>query len=294
MTTAAGGATPTTSDVSWRTWHGYAPLDAPLPARAAAAGGDVLEGVRRWRLWTYLAAESVKNQYRRTTIGPWWLTLQTFAFVLGLAVLFGSIFHQPQHDFLPYVACGFIAFSLLSGLTRAASQVFVESAGSIVSNRQPLSALVLQAVATETLTFLHNLVIIAGLAVFGYLSLDARTLLVVPAVALILVNGVALGLWLGPMVARFRDVGPLVVSILQMLMFFTPVFWDVHSLTDKARTALLVWNPFAYLLQSFRGPLIGDVTLGSFVGAVVVTLINIALAVAVFTRARSRIPYWVS
>lgn len=293
MTTAAGGEAPT-RDASWRTWHGYAPLDAPASARAAAAAGDVVEGVRRWRLWSYLAAESVKNQYRRTTIGPWWLTLQTLAFVVGLAVLFGAIFRQKQHDFLPYVASGFIVFSLLSGLTRSAAQVFVDSSSTIVSNRQPLSALVLQAVATETLTFLHNMVIVVGLAAFGYLTLDVQTLLVVPAIVLILVNGVALGLWLGPTVARFRDVGPLIVSVLQMLMFFTPVFWDVNALTDRARAALLAWNPFAYLLQCFRGPLIGDVSLSPFIGAAVVTAINLSLAVTIFTRTRSRIPYWVS
>src|SRR5690348_1260731 len=62
MTTAASGDTPT-RDAPWRTWHGYAPLDAPASARAAAAAGDVFEGLRRWRLWSYLAAESVKNQY---------------------------------------------------------------------------------------------------------------------------------------------------------------------------------------------------------------------------------------
>lgn len=290
MTVHADGVAPP----SWRTWHGYAPLDASVRRQAAAAAGDLSEGLRRWRLWSYLAAENVKNQYRRTTIGPWWLTLQTLAFVVGLAVLFGSIFHQRQQDFLPYVACGFIAFTLLSGITRAAAQVFVDTSASIVSNRQPLSALVLQAVAVEGLIFLHNLVIVAGLAVFGYLTVGPQTLLVLPAIALIVLNGVALGLWLGPMVARFRDVGPLIASILQMMMFFTPIFWRADNLTDNARQALLIANPFAYLLDAFRGPLLGEATVGAFVGAAAVTMINIVLAAVTFTRTRSRIPYWVS
>ncbi len=85
-------------------WHGYAPLDANFRAQASAALGDVAEGVRRRGSWTYLAIEQVKNQYRRTVIGPWWLTLQTAAYVVGLAMLFGAIFHQPLDEFLPYVA----------------------------------------------------------------------------------------------------------------------------------------------------------------------------------------------
>ena len=98
-------------------WHGYAPLDASLGAQMRAAAGDVAEGIRRWRSWTYLAVESVKNQYRRTVIGPWWLTLQTAAYVFGLAILFGAIFRRPLDEFVPYVAGGFIGFQLLAGLT---------------------------------------------------------------------------------------------------------------------------------------------------------------------------------
>ena len=88
-----------------------------MSLRATAAAGDVAEGLRRWRSWTYLAVEAVKNQYRRTVIGPWWLTLQTSAYVVGLAVLFGAIFHQPLDEFVPYVAAGFIGYTLLAGLT---------------------------------------------------------------------------------------------------------------------------------------------------------------------------------
>lgn len=279
---------------SWRTWHGYAPLDAGLSRRTAAAAGDVVEGLRRWGLWSYLAVDAVKNQYRRTTVGPWWLTLQTLAYVIGLAVLFGAIFRVEQEDFLPYVACGFIAFTLLAGLTRAASQVFVEGAAAITSTRQPLSVLIFQAAAVELLAFCHNLVIVGGLAVLGYLTLGAVALLAIPALALIVINGVALGFWLGPMVARFRDVGPLVLSVLQMMMFFTPVFWEVQSLTSAARQGLLSWNPFYYLLDCFRAPLLGDAPWASFAGAGIVTVVNIALATVVFIRTRSRIPYWVS
>lgn len=293
MTNEAKRSGPPDAD-SWRTWHGYAPLDAPMGVRASAAAGDVAEGLRRRRLWLYLAVENVKNQYRRTTFGPWWVTLQTLAFVIGLAVLFGSIFRVQQEDFLPYVACGFIVFSFLSGLTRVGAEIFVSNSATITSNRQPLSALVLQAVAQEALAFAHNLVILVGLGAFGFLHLSATSLLALVGVALILVNGISLGLWLGVMVARFRDVGPLVTSILQMMMFFTPIFWDKDSLTDGARTALLSWNPFAYLLDTFRGPLLGDVEGHVFVGAFVVTAANLLLALLVFTRTRSRIPYWVS
>jgi ABC-type polysaccharide/polyol phosphate export permease len=276
-------------------WHGYAPLDASMGARTRAAAGDVAEGIRRWRSWTYLAVESVKNQYRRTVIGPWWLTLQTAAYVFGLAILFGAIFHQPLDEFVPYVACGFIGFSLLAGLTRQAADVFVNNASTLTSTRQPLSVLVFQAVMIELLQFAHNLLIIGAFVAVGIVPLSPTLVLVVPAVLIFLLNGVAVGLWLGPTVARFRDVGPFVTSIMQVMMFFTPVFWRVDEIAPDSRKALLGWNPFAYLLELFRDPLLGEFPSALiWTGVAAVTAGNLVLAFWVFTRTRSRLPYWVS
>jgi len=266
-----------------------------MAVRTTAAVGDVAEGLRRWRSWFYLAVESVKNQYRRTVLGPWWLTLQTAAYVVGLAVLFGAIFRQPLDEFVPYVAGGFIGFTLLSGLTRNGAEVFVNNATTLLSTRQPLSMLVFQMVSVELLQFAHNLLIIMAFVALGLVPLSPLLLLVVPAVLVITINGVAIGLWLGPTVARFRDVGPFVASILQVMMFFTPVFWRVDEIAADQRGALVGWNPFGYLLGLFRDPLLGDLpSFSTWVGVAAVTGLNLLLAAWVFTRTRSRLPYWVS
>jgi ABC-type polysaccharide/polyol phosphate export permease len=129
----------------------------------------------------------------------------------------------------------------------------------------------------------------------GVISLKLSLLLVLPGVALIIVNGVALGLWLGPTVARFRDVGPFVASILQVMVFFTPIFWRVDTIHPDSRTLLLAWNPFSYFLGIFRDPLLGGgLHVATYAGAGIVTVVNLFLAAAVFSRTRSRLPYWVS
>jgi ABC-type polysaccharide/polyol phosphate export permease len=74
-------------------WTAYAPLDAGPLERLRAAGADVAEGFARHRAWRYLASEHVKNSYRRTVLGPWWLTAQSALYVTGLAFLFGQLLH---------------------------------------------------------------------------------------------------------------------------------------------------------------------------------------------------------
>jgi len=285
----------TVSDTSPSSWTGYAPLDAGPRAQLEAAVNDIREGLRRWRNWSYLAVENVKNRYRRTVLGPWWLTLQMAVYIVGISVVFGHLLHASLRSFLPYVALGMIAFMLLSGLTRAGAEVFINGASTLKSTRQPLSGLVLRDVAIEFINFAHNIVLYLVFVAARLVPISPKMLIALPILLLIAVNGLFLGLWLGAAVARFRDVQPFINSILGVIVFFTPVFYRLNDLSSGIKNVLLAWNPFTYLLSAFRAPLIGEPLSTSFyVGTAVVTLINVVLGLVVFTRTRSRIPYWVA
>ena len=282
--------------VTPESWTGYAPLDADVGAQFQAATSDIREGLRRWRSWTYLAVENVKNRYRRTVLGPWWLTLQMGIFVTGITLVFGALLNAGGlKEFLPYVGVGYIAFGLLVGLTNAAAGVFVFSSSTLKSTRQPLSNLVLRDVVVEFINFGHNMVLYLVLLLAGLVPLSPKILIAVPVAGVIAVNGLFVGFWLGIAVARFRDVQPFITSILGVIIFFTPVFYDPSKLPPGLQVVVLSWNPFTYLIQAFRAPLIGAPLLPSYyIGTAIFTVINVVLGLAVFTRARSRLPYWVA
>jgi ABC-type polysaccharide/polyol phosphate export permease len=285
----------TMSDTATSSWTGYAPLDAGVRAQFQAARSDIGEGLRRWRSWTYLAVENMKNRYRRTVLGPWWLTLQMGVFVTGISLVFGHLLHEPLKEFLPYVAIGYIAFSLLVGLTNAATGVFVLGSSTLKSTRQPLSNLVLRDVGIEFISFGHNMLLYLVFLAAGLVPLTPKILLALPVTAVIAVNGLFVGLWLGIAVARFRDVQPFIASILGVIIFFSPVFYHLNNLSSGIQVVVLAWNPFTYLIEAFRAPLIGAPLAPSFyIGTAIVTLVNVVLGLVVFARARSRLPYWVA
>jgi ABC-type polysaccharide/polyol phosphate export permease len=280
---------PTRSD-----WTAYAPLDASAWRRLRAAAADVHEGLRRHQGWRYLASEQVKNSYRRTVLGPWWLTAQQTVYVAGLAFVFSQLFHQDLRTFLPYVAVGFLSYVLLLGLVRNGANVFVGQANVIKSTRQPLTSLVLRNVMVELIQFGHNAVISVVFFAIGYIHATAWLLLAPVGLAMMLLNGVLLGLWLGPVVARFRDVGPAIDSVLQVIIFFTPIFYkasDLHGL----RGTIIRWNPFTPFIDFFRDAVLGvQPGVSTVAGVLVFTIIDLALAAVLFSRTRSRLPYWVS
>jgi ABC-type polysaccharide/polyol phosphate export permease len=275
-------------------WPAYAPLDAGPVERFRAASADVREGFARHRGWRYLAAESVKNSYRRTVLGPWWLTAQQAIYVAGLAFVFSQLFHRDLRTFLPYVAVGFLVYILLIGLLRSGANVFLQQAGALKSTRQPLTGFVLRNVMVELIQFGHNAVISLLFFATGYLHVHVWLLLAPVALLAILVNGILLGLWLGPVVARFRDVGPAIDSVLQVIIFFTPIFYATSDLTG-ARASLIHANPLTPFIDFFRSCVLGSAPdLGTVVGVVGYTLLDLVLALLIFSRNRSRLPYWVS
>src|SRR5690242_20235087 len=159
--------------------NGYSPLDAGFWAKLRSAVVDIREGAGAWRSWSYLALQTIKSQYRRTVLGPWWLTLQTAAYVVGLAMIFSHILSTGLKSFLPYVAVGFIGFTLITGLIRAGSTSFVSAAGTIQSSRQPLSTYVFRDAMIQLVQLAHNLVIFVVFLAIDLVPLTPKALIAI-------------------------------------------------------------------------------------------------------------------
>ena len=112
-----------------------------------------------------------------------------------------------------------------------------------------------------------------------------------PALLLLLINAHALGIALGLVCTRFRDVAQIVTSVMQMLMFLTPVFWLPESLPDRAR--YILYNPLAQMLDLLRTPLMGgEASLHSWLGILGWTVVCVTSSALLFAKYRRRIVYW--
>ena len=88
--------------------------DASQPRRRAAALEDVATGLRRWRLPAALARLDIRNRYRGSVLGPFWLTLSTAVMVVGLGLLYSSLFKMELAGYLPFIAVSLIVWNMIS------------------------------------------------------------------------------------------------------------------------------------------------------------------------------------
>ena len=115
----------------------------------------------------------------------------------------------------------------------------------------------------------------------------------IPGLMFWIVDSLALTLLLGAFCARFRDIQPIVNSVMQIAFFMTPVIWKPDQLSLSAIEKLPL-NPFFDLLEVVRGPILGsEVTANTWIGATVYSAVLIAIAWAFFVRARGRVAFWI-
>ena len=76
--------------------------------RTALALGDIGQAVWQPELWLMLGWQDIKQRYRRSIIGPFWLTLSTAIMVFALGFLYAAIFRQPLGEYFPYLATGLV------------------------------------------------------------------------------------------------------------------------------------------------------------------------------------------
>jgi ABC-2 type transport system permease protein/lipopolysaccharide transport system permease protein len=243
--------------------------------------------------WWLLARQSIQGSYRRTVLGPFWITIQQLVWVLGIGVVYSQLFHVNRSGFIPLLAYGVLIWSLISGVITSAPSLFSDSAAYLASSTLPISFYLYQSLAVQALTFLHSAVVMVLIPImYGVVPTVAAIGLVPLALTLILVNSVFAMLWLAPLGLRYRDVRVAVSAITPLMMFMTPIFWDPTQLRNRHWIVLL--NPMAWPVVSMRDPLLGHPADRSlWVLFLAATLLNGAFGLVVFSRSRARLRYWI-
>lgn len=264
---------------------------AALPQTARAIS-DLLEGIQLWHVWVALGWLDVRQRYRRSKIGPFWLTISMGVMVGAIGIVYAGLFKADAAQFLPHVAIGFVVWGFISGLVNEGCNAFIEAQASIKQLRLPLSVYVYRVAWRNLIIFGHNFVIILLVVLIFNIRAGWSALLAVPGIALLFMNGLWVGLLLGLLSARFRDVPQIVANVIQLIFFVTPIIWQPDSLSEHQ--FVLTFNPFFYAVEIVRGPLLGTAPppVHWFI-ILALTLGSAAVALAMYARFRWRIPYWI-
>lgn len=267
-------------------------FDAANPRRRELALEDLAGGMARWRLAWALARGDITHRYRGSILGPMWLTLSTAVMLLALGVLYAKLFRIDMTDYLPWLTVSLIVWNLLNQIVSDATTSLTGAEGVIRQMPLPYSVHALRVVMRNALIAAHNLPLIAVVfAIYG-VAPSWYALLAIPGFAVMAVGGFAASIFLGMVCARFRDIPPIVGSVMQVAFFVSAVIWKPEMVGHWQ--PLLPLNPVFAVMEAVRAPLMGSSGgIMVWVAAIGWTALLVAAAWAFFVRFRGRIAFWV-
>lgn len=219
------------------------------------AGLDILSGLGRVQLWSSLAIQDVAARYRGSILGPWWITLTMGALIGGMSVLYSKLMHLSLEQYVPWMSCGIVLWGFMSATITEGCESFTTAAPIIRQTSLPLFTFVLRTLVRNLIVLAHNSVIVAIVAVVFAFWSHVRLGELLLGLALLVLNLSWVVTVAALASARFRDVPQIVVAVMQVALFITPVFWRPDQLAG--RPMILIYNPFFHLIEVVRAPLVG-------------------------------------
>jgi len=254
---------------------------------------SIFTGIGQSSLAGILGWQDIKQRYRRSKVGPFWITISMGVMIASIGIIFGQIFNSPMREYLPFLAAGIIFWAFISGVINDGCFGFVAAEGMIKQLPIPLFVHIVRIVWRNVLILLHNLVILPVVMLVLGVPITLHIFLAVPGIALVLVNLTWIALLLGVVCTRFRDMPNIIASILQVAFYLTPIIWMPNLLPERAGTMLLDINPFYHLLEIIRLPFLGQLPNSiSWLFALGMAVVGWTFTLMVFGRYQHHIAYW--
>ena len=252
-----------------------------------------LDCLRLWRIWYLLAMQDILLRYRGSVLGPFWITLSTAVTVCSMGFLYGVLFKIDRNIYLPYFTTGVIAWSFISMIITESTKILIDNKHFLENIQLPCILYIFRLIFRNVIVLLHNLPIYIIIILIYHINPATHLVLFIPALFFLCLNGVFYGTLISFISARFPDVGAVVVSILQVVFFITPITWSPNILPEKFQIFLLL-NPFSYLVSLIRNPLLGiPFTLNDLIATMSLTIFGFILFYYVSNKYSKRVIFWV-
>lgn len=240
----------------------------------------------------YLAWSDTTVRYKKSVLGPLWLTVGNLIGVLGLSVVWANLLKEDMRTFVPSLTIGMIVWQLVAGSIGEGATTFIRHASIIRNVSIPSWFFVVRALSRQIINLLHNLIIVVGVVWYFDFPLQAETWLALPGIILVFLNLFWMIYLLGMLGARFRDVEYLVNALLPLLFFISPVIFRPDSLPVDMQ---IIWlNPLSYFIEVVRAPFLGNLLDASYYLVMLgIVLVGTVLTATVVRLKGRQLAFWV-
>jgi len=234
------------------------------------------------------AARDVTLRYRQTALGAIWVILQPLLGAGILSFVFGSVAGLPGPAGIPYFVfslAGMVAWTCFSSVATRSSGVMVANASLVQKIFFPRLLLPFSTVMSTLVDVAVSIGLLAVVMAIQGVPPGAAVVTFPIWLLLFVMLGLGLGMSSGALMVRYRDVGYVLPLLVQLLLFLSPVAYQL-SAVPQSKLWLYELNPLAGLLEGFRWAVLGTTapSTGLVVYSTIASVALFVIGLVIFNR----------
>ena len=255
---------------------------------------DISRAWKRRSLALMLGWQDIKQRYRRSKLGPFWLTISMAVMITMIGLIFGQALKRPMDVYLPFVASGIIFWNFISSSINDGAKSFISSAGMIRQLGLPLALYPMRVLWRNIVVLGHNIVIIPIVLLLVGKPINLNILWLIPGFLVVIANLFWFSLLMGVFCTRFRDMPPIIASLVQVLFYVTPIIWMPDSVGARVSSFIVNTNPAYHVLELVRAPILGYAPSPmNWTISVGVAVLGLFVSMVFYGTYKKRIAYWI-
>lgn len=207
------------------------------------------------------ARASLKAEASKMYLSYFWWVLEPILFVSVFHLVFSFLLNRGTDQFVFFLMCGQIPYLWFSKSVITASGSILQNRGLIASIRIPKVIFPYTAIQQVLYKQWVVLLMLFLIAIYFGSYPDAKWFWLVPLILTTYLMLVACSLIASLLVTFIQDFRILINMAMMLLMFSSGIFWDINDINNEFwREVILIANPLAFLIDSYRLVLIHDTT----------------------------------
>jgi ABC-type polysaccharide/polyol phosphate export permease len=234
------------------------PAAPAVPTPPPARGLRDLFNYRQ--LVALLVVRELKVRYKRSLFGLLWTMLNPLLLMIVYTVVFTTIMPVAQKNFSVFLLAALLPWLFFSNAIMQGLNSILGNQELIRKVRVPQAVFPLSVVGSNLVNFTLSMLPLFLLMAALKQPFSAALLFLPVGIVLLTVFTSGVTLLLASLTVFFRDVRHLTEVALQMLMYLTPVLYDLHMLGAHKTwwfhffETFLAVNPLTYLMAMIREP----------------------------------------
>ena len=196
----------------------------------------------------------VKLKFKRTKLGLFWEFLSILILSTIISLVFSIMFQEKFYNYFQNILLSYTTWNFISKTILDSTKLITGRYNAhIINTRLPIISYSTRSVLTNLIIYFFYLPFLVIIYFFSFdLRLDCIIYLLI-GLLLTFLNLLWISNILSILSARFRDLAPLINSIMAPMLILTPILWDKSKLGEFEFYAYL--NPFTSFIEVIKNPL---------------------------------------